>query len=110
MDDSEKTTEELDRDENELENKKTSFDDFEDSYVWDTSTSSYVKINEESIAEKAAMQKVFEDIEPNEDVVALTTDRERRLLDTRAIVKKTIRVSLKSFLISLSLTFLNIFI
>lgn len=47
---------------------------------------------------------------PNTECTALVTLKERRLMSIQNAFKKSIRVSLKSFLISLSLSFLNLFI
>ena len=52
----------------------------------------------------------YEDIEPDDETKSLVTIRERRLLAAQTMFKKSIRVSLKSFLISLTLSFLNLFI
>lgn len=52
---------------------------------------------------------IFEEAE-EEICTALVEVKERRLLAAQAMFKKSIRVSLKSFLISLSLSFLNLFI
>lgn len=51
-----------------------------------------------------------ENDEISEKCTALVTVKERRLLTAQIMFKKSIRVSLKSFLISLSLSFLNLFI
>lgn len=45
-----------------------------------------------------------------EDCTALTVRKEHRLLVAQTMFKKSIKISIKSFLISLSLTFLNFFI
>lgn len=45
-----------------------------------------------------------------EECTALVTLKERRLLTAQNMFKKSIKVSIKSFLISLSLSFLNLFI
>ena len=45
-----------------------------------------------------------------EECTSLVELKERRLLVAQNIFKKSIKVSLKSFLISLSLSFLNLFI
>lgn len=47
---------------------------------------------------------------PSEECTALVTLKERRLLAAQTMFKKSIKVSIKSFLISLSLSFLNLFI
>lgn len=51
-----------------------------------------------------------ENQEPLEECTALVTLKERRLLVAQNMFKKSIKVSIKSFLISLSLSFLNLFI
>ena len=106
---------ELEQDENELNNvEKSSYDDFDELYVWDTETSSYIRINNDAsnnIERKdISSANVYEDIEPNEEVTSLTTAREQRILSFQNGFKKTIKVSLKSFLISISLTFLSFFV
>ncbi|MGN1298968.1 MAG: hypothetical protein ACI4UE_03190 [Candidatus Scatovivens sp.] len=53
---------------------------------------------------------IYPEIEPNTEETSLTTIKENRLVTAQNIFKKSIRVSLKSFLISLSLSFLNLFI
>ncbi len=45
-----------------------------------------------------------------EECTALVTVKERRLMAAQTMFKKSIKISIKSFLISLSLTFLNLFI
>lgn len=61
----------------------------------------------------------IENIEKDEDILAkeraeectaLVTVKERRLMAAQTMFKKSIKISLKSFLISLSLSFLNLFI
>ena len=52
----------------------------------------------------------FSDIKPNDEITSLTTKKEQRLLAVQNMFKKSIRISLKSFLISLSISFLNLFI
>ena len=52
----------------------------------------------------------YEDIEPDDETKSLVTVKERRLLVAQTMFKKSIRISLKSFLISLTLSFLNLFI
>jgi len=53
---------------------------------------------------------IYEDIEPDNETTYLVTVKERRLLAAQDMFKKSIRVSLKSFLISITLSFLNLFI
>ena len=52
----------------------------------------------------------YKDIEPDDETKDLISVKERRLLAAQTMFKKSIRISLKSFLISLSLSFLNLFI
>lgn len=58
---------------------------------------------------------ILEDIDINEkndveECTSLVVLKERRLLNAQTMFKKSIKVSIKSFLISLSLSFLNLFI
>lgn len=52
----------------------------------------------------------YENIEPDNETTSLVTVKEHRLLTAQDMFKKSIRVSLKSFLISITLSFLNLFI
>lgn len=52
----------------------------------------------------------YANIEPDDETTSLVTIKERRLLTAQNMFKKSVRVSLKSFLISISLSFLNLFI
>ena len=52
----------------------------------------------------------YSDIEPDMETVSLVTIKEKHLLTMQTMFKKSIRVSLKSFLISITLSFLNLFI
>ena len=52
----------------------------------------------------------YEDIKPDDNTKDLISIKEQRLLAAQNMFKKSIRISLKSFLISLSLSFLNLFI
>lgn len=52
----------------------------------------------------------YKDITPDDETKDLISIKEQRLLTAQNIFKKSIRVSLKAFLISLSLSFLNLFI
>ncbi len=52
----------------------------------------------------------YSDIEPDTETVYLVTLKEKHLLTMQTMFKKSIRVSLKSFLISITLSFLNLFI
>ncbi len=52
----------------------------------------------------------YKDIEPDDETKDLVSIKEQRLLVAQNMFKRSIRISLKSFLISLSLSFLNLFI
>lgn len=56
------------------------------------------------------ISKDYSDIEPDTETVSLVTTKEKHLLTMQTMFKKSIRVSLKSFLISITLSFLNLFI
>ncbi len=56
------------------------------------------------------ISKDYSDIEPDTETVSLVTIKEKHLLTMQTMFKKSIRVSLKSFLISITLSFLNLFI
>ena len=59
---------------------------------------------------ESTSKESFSSEEPEEECTALVTVKERRLMAAQNMFKKSIRISLKSFLISLSLSFLNLFI
>lgn len=52
----------------------------------------------------------YTEIKPNNEETSLVVVKESPLITAQNMFKKSIRVSLKSFLISLSLSFLNLFI
>ena len=54
--------------------------------------------------------KNYSDIAPNTEETSLVVVKETPLIIAQNMFKKSIKVSLKSFLISLSLSFLNLFI
>ena len=60
--------------------------------------------------EETNLEESFSDKEREEECTALVTVKERRLMAAQNMFKKSIRISLKTFLISLSLSFLNLFI
>ena len=64
---------------------------------------SNVDINNQNVDE-------YTNIEPDNETTSLVTVKERRLLNAQIMFKKSIRVSLKSFLLSITLSFLNLFI
>ena len=60
--------------------------------------------------EKNRLEAFLQEENPSEECTALVTIKERRLMAAQTMFKKSIKVSIKSFLISLSLSFLNLFI
>ena len=105
------TEEKLDNTEKDINKDLDSINiSFDDAYEFDTETGNYVK-RDSSSGESDKIENTFKfDIEENLEETSLTTLKERRLLAAQTMFKKSIKVSLKSFLISLSLTFLNLFI
>lgn len=70
-----------------------------------------ISVQDENIAEENHLTSFLEDDNSSqEECTALVTLKERRLLAAQTMFKKSIKVSIKSFLISLSLSFLNLFI
>lgn len=64
----------------------------------------------EDVLEENRLESFLKDENATEECTALVTIKERRLLAAQTMFKKSIKVSIKSFLISLSLSFLNLFI
>lgn len=64
----------------------------------------------EETPETNRLESFLEEQAPSEECTALVTVNERRLMAAQTMFKKSIKVSIKSFLISLSLSFLNLFI
>ena len=60
--------------------------------------------------EENRLKAFLKEENPSEECTALVTVSERRLMAAQTMFKKSIKVSIKSFLISLSLSFLNLFI
>ena len=65
--------------------------------------------NKASIEENR-LETFLQEESNSEECTALVTLNERRLMAAQTMFKKSIKVSIKSFLISLSLSFLNLFI
>ena len=111
MDEKSDTKEELDANNN-LGSLNISFDD---AYEFDTETGQYVqrRSNDDEVKTNFESNQYGSykfDIEENTEEKSITTLKERKILDVQAIAKTSIRVSLKSFLISLTLSFLNLFV
>lgn len=84
-------------------NNDFSFDDTDIPDKSEHTAISNVNINNQNVDE-------YTNIEPDNETTSLVTIKERRLLNAQIMFKKSIRISLKSFLISISLSFLNLFI
>lgn len=75
------------------------------------STSNVITTDSDNIkVEVNEVSTDYSNIEPDTETVALVTIKEKHLLAMQTMFKKSIRVSLKSFLISITLSFLNLFI
>lgn len=81
---------------------------FDDSGLPENSLDETTNISSDNI--NIIDSNIYEDIEPDNETTSLVTIKERRLLAAQDMFKKSIRVSLKSFLISITLSFLNLFI
>lgn len=64
---------------------------------------------ENPVEENCLNEFLYSD-ESSKECTSLITLNERRLMTAQTMFKKSIKVSIKSFLISLSLSFLNLFI
>ena len=87
----------------------TSNESFNDDFSFDDSELPEKPLDE-NINTSSNNSNIYEDIEPDNETTSLVTVKERRLLAAQDMFKKSIRVSLKSFLISITLSFLNLFI
>ena len=90
---------------NENFNDDFSFDELESTEKISEETDNFSSDNTNIID-----SNIYKDIEPDNETTSLVTIKERRLLAAQDMFKKSIRVSLKSFLISITLSFLNLFI
>lgn len=122
-----------------VETSETSNTSIDDTYFWDTDICEYVecasnarislksnKLPEEEIEEilnqiltfeedsndcgASNLNNISESDNSVKEELSLVTLKENRLLYVQQTFKKSIRISLKSFLISISLSFLNLFI
>jgi len=113
-----KTEDKLNTKEENINNDEQSVNaSFDDAYEWDTETGTYVKTKEvksedtDNISTQKSWTSFSEvTVEENNEVTSITTIRERRLIGAQTMFKKSIRISLKSFLLAISLSFLNLFI
>ena len=67
---------------------------------------SFLKTNGE-IDVDSEIKEDYSNIEPDDETLSLVTLKERRLLTAQTMFKKSIKVSLKSFLISISISSLE---
>ena len=92
----------------------TTNENFNDDFLFDESETTEKILNEadtfSSYNTNIIDSNIYEDIKPDNETTSLVTIKERRLLAAQDMFKKSIRVSLKSFLISITLSFLNLFI
>jgi hypothetical protein len=86
-------------------NSSWNFDNSENSNIQENSADN-ISINNENIPSDSKQYN----IEINEDILDLTVQKEKHLLSAQNMFKKSIRISLKAFLISITLSFLNLFI
>ena len=84
----------------------TSNENLNDDFSFDDTENDTISSDDTSVS----VPNTYEDIEPDNETTSLVTIKERRLLAAQDMFKKSIRVSLKSFLISITLSFLNLFI
>lgn len=85
---------------------------FNDDFSFDEKTDENEESTSENVVSTPSTVQTYnyEDIEPDNETTALVTIKERGILAAQDMFKKSIRVSLKSFLISITLSFLNLFI
>ena len=102
----EKNTTDIEKNTDELNEKSEYTLTFENNSSWFVPEKEESKSNDEPDLEK--YNSIFS--EASEECTSLITVKERRILAAQTMFKKSIRISLKSFLISLSLSFLNLFI
>ena len=82
----------------------------EEKYFSELNIDNDVSTEEEIPTEENRLEAFLQEENPSEECTALVTVKERRLMAAQTMFKKSIKISIKSFLISLSLSFLNLFI
>lgn len=73
-------------------------------------TNANPEITDQIINNTSNVAPHYPDIEPNDKAKDLVIAKENRLISAEYVFKKSIKISLKAFLISISLSFLNLFI
>lgn len=86
------------------------FNDTHEEYLKNISHNSLHEINNTSSQNVKSNINSFENIEPNNIEKSLTVVSQNYLVVAQNMFKKTIKFSLKAFLLSISLSFLNLFI
>lgn len=86
------------------------FNDTPDEYLEKLKSNSVETENTISTSEIQTSVNNFQDVEPDNETKSLVMVKPNYLATAQTMFKKTIRFSLKSFLISISLSFLNLFI
>lgn len=86
------------------------FNDTHEEYLKNISHNSLHEINNTSSQNIKSDINSFENIEPNNIEKSLTVVSQNYLVVAQNMFKKTIKFSLKAFLLSISLSFLNLFI
>lgn len=86
------------------------FNDTHEEYLKNISHNSLHEINNTSSQNVKSDINSFENIEPNNIEKSLTVVSQNYLVVAQNMFKKTIKFSLKAFLLSISLSFLNLFI
>lgn len=86
------------------------FNDTHEEYLKNISHNSLYEINNTSSQNVKSDINSFENIEPNNIEKSLTVVSQNYLVVAQNMFKKTIKFSLKAFLLSISLSFLNLFI
>ena len=86
----------------------TNADSFNDDFIPKTKTD--LNSNDEHSNNCSISVNSYAEIKPNSQTTSLVTVKETRLLAVQNMFKKSIHISLKSFLISISISFLNLFI
>lgn len=86
------------------------FNDTPDEYLERLKSNSVETENTVSTTGIQASVNNYQDVEPDNETKSLIVVKPNYLVTAQTMFKKTIRFSLKSFLISISLSFLNLFV
>ena len=96
----------------EISNYKLTFENNDDLVPEKLDEKNTEELNEQGTDELSSEEEDTNVTEKNdvEECTSLVVQKEHRLLVAQNMFKKSIKISIKSFLISLSLSFLNLFI